>query len=85
MALSINYAPLEQAQSRLDVLGKNIANVGTSGYKKFSFSDDLKSAGAVQDFTQGTITSTNKPLDLAITGDSLFRVEKAGVTTYSRL
>jgi flagellar hook protein FlgE len=84
MALSINYAPLEQAQSRLDVLGKNIANVGTSGYKKFSFSDDLKSAGAVQDFTQGTITSTNKPLDLAITGDSLFRVEKAGVTTYSR-
>jgi flagellar hook protein FlgE len=84
MALSINYAPLEQAQSRLDVLGKNIANVGTSGYKKFSFSDDLKSAGAVQDFSQGTITSTNKPLDLAITGDSLFRVENAGVVTYSR-
>lgn len=84
MALSINYAPLEQAQSRLDVLGKNIANVGTSGYKKFSFSDDLKSAGAIQDFSQGTITATNKPLDLAITGDSLFRVEKAGVVTYSR-
>jgi flagellar hook protein FlgE len=84
MALSINYAPLEQAQSRLDVLGKNIANVGTSGYKKFSFSDDLKSAGAIRDFSQGTITATNKPLDLAITGDSLFRVEKAGVVTYSR-
>ncbi len=84
MALSINYAPLEQAQSRLDVLGKNIANVGTSGYKKFSFSDDLKSASAIQDFSQGTITSTNKPLDLAITGDSLFRVEKAGVVTYTR-
>jgi flagellar hook protein FlgE len=84
MALSINYAPLKQAQSRLDVLGKNIANVGTSGYKKFSFSDDLKSAGAIQDFSQGTITATNKPLDLAITGDSLFRVEKAGVVTYSR-
>jgi flagellar hook protein FlgE len=84
MALSINYAPLEQAQSRLDVLGKNIANVGTSGYKKFSFSDDLKSAGAVQDFSQGTITATNKPLDLAITGESLFRVEKAGVVTYTR-
>lgn len=84
MAVSIDYSPLEQAQKRLDVLGKNIANVNTSGYKKFSFSDDLKSAGAIQDFSQGSVTSTNKQLDIAITGDGLFRMEKNGVVTYSR-
>lgn len=83
MALSINYGPLEQAQKRLDVLGKNIANVNSSGYKKFIFSDD-KSASAIQDFSQGTISTSTNPLDLAITGDSLFRMENAGKVTYSR-
>lgn len=83
MALSINYGPLEQAQKRLDVLGKNIANVNSSGFKKFIFSDE-KSASASQDFSQGSISTTTNPLDMAITGDTLFRMENAGKVTYSR-
>ena len=43
----------------------------------------LMQSVAVQ-FTQGNITNTNNPLDVAIHGQGFFRLEKDGVITYSR-
>ncbi len=35
-------------------------------------------------FTQGTITTTSNPLDIAINGNGFFQVQSDGVTTYTR-
>jgi len=43
-----------------------------------------KVATIAQDFTQGTITVTNNPLDVAIAGNGFFRMTQNGVVTYSR-
>jgi flagellar hook protein FlgE len=37
-----------------------------------------------QDFTQGTISVTSNPLDVAISGNGFFRMTQNGVVTYSR-
>ena len=41
-------------------------------------------AGVAQQFTQGNITSTNNPLDIAINGGGFFRVSDGGVISYTR-
>jgi flagellar hook protein FlgE len=43
-----------------------------------------KVSTVTQDFTQGTISVTNNPLDLAISGSVFFRMEQNGLVTYSR-
>lgn len=37
-----------------------------------------------QQFTQGNLTATNNPLDLAINGGGFFKTDRDGVTTYTR-
>jgi flagellar hook protein FlgE len=41
-------------------------------------------AAVMQQFTQGNITSTNNPLDIAINGTGFFGLSQNGATTYSR-
>lgn len=41
-------------------------------------------AAVQQQFTQGNITSTNNPLDIAINGGGFFRMDQAGSITFSR-
>ena len=41
-------------------------------------------AGVAQQFTQGNLTTTNNPLDLAINGSGFFRLSQGGTVTYSR-
>ncbi len=43
-----------------------------------------KVADVVQQFTQGNISVTNNPLDLAISGEGFFRMSKDGVISYTR-
>ncbi|MCA3068937.1 MAG: flagellar hook protein FlgE [Rhodocyclaceae bacterium] len=43
-----------------------------------------KVTSVAQDFTQGTITVTNNPLDVAISGNGFFRMEQNGAVSYSR-
>ncbi len=43
-----------------------------------------KVSEVAQDFTQGTISVTNNPLDVAISGNGFFRMSQNGVVTYSR-
>jgi flagellar hook protein FlgE len=90
-SLNTAVTGLQQFQQRIDVIGNNIANVNTVAYKGVratsadSFSDTLGNAvqvgrgvttGSVSSvFTQGTLTQTGAPSDLAITGQGFFTVK----------
>ncbi len=93
---------MQQFQARMDVIGNNIANTNTTGYKTSrmdfadAFSQTYRGAGAgsgtssnvdpIQvgtgvistaiktQFTQGAITRTGPPTDLALSGDGFFLV-----------
>ena len=44
----------------------------------------VKVAQVTQQFTQGNVTTTKNPLDVAINGDGFFRMSNNGVVSYSR-
>ena len=62
----------EVMASSLNGGGSNSIGIGT------------KVATVAQDFTQGTISVTNNPLDVAISGNGFFRMEQNGAVSYSR-
>jgi flagellar hook protein FlgE len=84
----------------LDVVGNNLANMNTQGFKSSNvlFEDEINAASATlqvgsgvgqtitsADFTQGAIQTTNGPLDAAIQGNGFFVVQNsAGTTSYTR-
>ncbi len=102
MSFQQGLSGLNGASRNLDVLGNNIANASTVGFKSSQtefadvFASSLSGAGGVQvgigvqvasvaqQFTQGNVTSTNNPLDLAISGPGFFRVSDQGTINYSR-
>jgi flagellar hook protein FlgE len=101
-------------QTKLDVIGNNIANVNTAGYKKSRVtfqemmsqttrgaqgSADDGSRGGINPMqvglgskvgsidtvhSQGFLQPTDHPLDLAIEGDGLFRVDDGNRSYYTR-
>lgn len=93
---------LSAASQNLDVIGNNVANSSTVGFKESTveFGDVYASAEAAssansvglgvgvtevaQDFTQGTITPTSNPLDIAINGQGFFQVSQNGATVFTR-
>jgi len=93
MSFYVSLSGLKAAQSELSVVSNNVANVASSAFKKSraSFGDIFASTGptatgqgvrmqgATQQFTQGTLETTDKTLDLAITGEGFFTVKSAGV------
>ena len=83
----------------LGVVGDNIANMNTHGFKSSSvvFGDIVsQTSGALgigrgtlinaigQEFTQGSFENTPNVLDMAIDGDGLFVVKKGSETLYTR-
>jgi flagellar hook protein FlgE len=92
-AMYSGVSGLRAHEQMLDVIGNNIANVNTVGYKdsesNFSTllasamgSGDVSSAGVIestsQDITQqGLLTSTGSPTDMAISGNGFFLVSQA--------
>jgi flagellar hook protein FlgE len=90
-SLNTGVTGLHQFQQRIDVIGNNIANVSTVGYKgaratsSDSFSDTLgnavqvgrgaTTAGVSSVFTQGDLTQTGAPADMAIDGEGFFTVK----------
>ena len=104
MAFQQGLSGLNAASKSLDVIGNNVANAATVGFKgsqaQFSdvFAASLSGAGGggtdaglgvkvsavAQQFTQGAITVTNNPLDVAINGGGFFRMSNNGAITYSR-
>lgn len=90
-SISTAVSGLQQFQQRIDVIGNNIANVNTVGYKDAritssdSFSQTLENALQVGTgvntenvssiFTQGPLTQTGAPTDMAISGQGFFTVK----------
>ncbi len=86
-------------QKGLSVVGDNLANMNTHGFKSSSvvFGDIVTESigslgvgrGAIlnaitDEFSQGAFESTSSVLDLAVDGDGLFVVEKNNLTAYTR-
>ncbi|WP_435954243.1 flagellar hook protein FlgE [Dryocola sp. BD626] len=96
MAFSQAVSGLNAAATNLDVIGNNIANSATYGFKagSASFADmfagskvglGVKVAGITQDFNDGTTTNTGRGLDVAISQNGFFRlVDDNGSVYYSR-
>lgn len=102
MGFQHGLSGLSVASQSLDVIGNNIANANTVGFKQShaQFSDiyanslsgatgdnagiGAKVANVAQQFSQGTITTTNNPLDIAINGNGFFRMSDNGAISYSR-
>ena len=96
MAFSQAVSGLNAAATNLDVIGNNIANSATYGFKAgtASFADmfagskvglGVKVAGITQDFNDGTTTGTGRALDVAISQNGFFRMtDSNGAVFYSR-
>jgi flagellar hook protein FlgE len=102
MSFQQGLSGLDAAAQSLDVIGNNIANANTAGFKSSTaeFSDvyansiggssanqvgiGTQLASVSQQFTQGTISTTNNPMDLAINGSGFFVLSQNGATSYTR-
>jgi flagellar hook protein FlgE len=62
-----------------DVMAASLSGGGSN-----SVGIGIKVASVSQDFTQGTISVTNNPLDVAISGSGFFRMEQNGAVSYTR-
>lgn len=111
-ALNTSLNGLSLNETMIDVLGNNIANAGTNGFKASTvrFQTQLArtlSVGSAptatdggtnprqiglgasvsvisRDFTQGSITNSSRPSDLAIQGDGFYVLDGSNGIVYSR-
>lgn len=92
MSFQQGLSGLNGAAKSLDVIGNNVANASTVGFKQSQtqFADmyansmnrsgnspvgiGVNVADVSQQFTQGNITTSNNPLDIAINGDGFFQM-----------
>ena len=103
MGFQQGLSGLNVSAKQLDVIGNNVANSNTVGFKssRTEFADIFASTivgvagtqsgiGAYvskvsQSFSQGNITSSSNPLDIAINNNGFFRMEAgSGAISYSR-
>jgi flagellar hook protein FlgE len=95
MSFSQALSGLNAASQNLDVIGNNIANSQTYGFKGSSiqFADvyagsqigqGVRVAGVLQNFANGTLETTGRNLDLGINGGGFFRFKQGDQTVYSR-
>jgi len=111
-ALNTSLNGLNLNETAIDVLGNNIANAGTNGFKAstIQFTTQLNrtlsvgsqpsgdnggtnpiqiglgatTAAISKDFSQGAITNSTSPSDLAIQGEGFFVLDAPGGIVYSR-
>jgi flagellar basal-body rod protein FlgG len=113
-SLYVAKSGLDAQQTQLDVVANNLANVGTTGFKRsrVGFQDlmyqNLRQVGGQTSdqtrlpsglqvgtgvqvvateriHTQGNMTKTDKPLDVAINGTGFFQIQMPdGTTAYTR-
>ena len=102
MSFQQGLSGLSSSSKTLEVIGNNVANANTVGFKQSQamFSDvyaaSISGSGnsqigigtrlteVAQQFTQGNVTASNNPLDIAINGGGFFRMDTNGAVTYSR-
>jgi flagellar hook protein FlgE len=102
MSFQQGLSGLNGAAKNLDVIGNNVANSATVGFKTSAtqfadvYANSLAGAGGnniglgvqvldvAQNFSQGNITTSSNPLDLAINGSGFYRLSDNGTITYTR-
>lgn len=102
MGFQTALSGLNAASKNLDVIGHNVANSGTVGFKSSQaqfadvFAASLTGGGAnqigigariadvAQQFTQGNVSATNNPMDVAINGAGFFILSNNGAQSYTR-
>lgn len=95
MGFSQALSGLKSAATNLDVVSNNIANSQTVGFKSsgVQFADvytgamagqGVRIAGVLQDFSSGTLETTDRDLDLGINGTGFFRFTSGDEVIYSR-
>lgn len=102
MSFQQGLSGLNAASKNLDVIGNNVANAATVGFKGSGivfadvYANSLLGAGSnavgigvgvanvAQNFSQGNVSITSNPLDMAINGSGFFRLSHAGSVVYSR-
>jgi len=102
MSFQQGLSGLNAASQNLDVIGNNVSNASTVGFKQSQaefadvYANSLTGAGGsqvgigvkvsqvAQRFTQGNITATSNPLDIAINGGGFFRMDNNGTVAYQR-
>src|SRR3954454_21479345 len=100
MGFQQGLSGLNASSKSLEVIGNNIANASTVGAKvsRAEFADvyanaiggsnavgiGVTVADVAQQFTQGNISATDNPLDIAINGNGFFEVSKGGTISYTR-
>ncbi len=102
MSFQQGLSGLNGAAKNLDVIGNNVANANTTGFKQgvAIFGDVFAASlgggggtqvgigtqitGVNQQFTQGNISLSNNPLDIAINGQGFYRMSDGGAITYTR-
>jgi flagellar hook protein FlgE len=91
---------LKASSASLDVTGNNIANSNTTGYKsnRINFADifygasanqerglGVRVVGATANFTQGSLTDSASPTNMALSGNGFFVVQESnGARAYTR-
>ena len=102
MSFQQGLSGLFAAAQNLDVIGNNVANANTVGFKGGAamFADVYANAlagggqsspgigvavtGIQQNFSQGNVSTTSNPLDVAINGGGFFRMDTNGTISYTR-
>ena len=100
MSFQQGLSGLNAAAKNLEVIGNNVANANVAGFKGATaqFGDVFASSSGggtqvgigtqvtavVQQFSQGSISITSNPLDIAINGKGFFRMSNNGVISYTR-
>ena len=100
MSFQQGLSGLFAAAQNLDVIGNNVANASTVGFKGAGaifadvYANSLAAGGGPgigvsvaaiqQNFVQGNVKTTSNPLDVAINGQGFFRLDTNGTVTYSR-
>jgi flagellar hook protein FlgE len=100
MGFQQGLSGLNAASRNLDVIGNNVANANTVGFKQSQtqFADvyanslsggsqpgvGVKVATIAQQFSQGSISTSNNSLDIAINGSGFYRLSDQGAISYSR-
>jgi len=102
MGFEQGLSGLEASTQNLAVIGNNVANASTVGFKSSQalfadvYANSLTGAGSnqvgigvqvqsvEQQFTQGNITSSSNPLDIAINGGGFYQMSNNGTISYTR-
>ncbi len=102
MSFQQGLSGLNAAAKNLDVIGNNVANSNTAGFKQgvAAFGDvyaawfgggagtqvgiGTQFTSVTQQFSQGGISTSNNPLDVAINGQGFYRMSNNGAISYTR-